>query len=62
MNEMNPQRIDSDWIADSNFIGYESANVTSIRLNFKISSVDAMCLNLKILLLSVMNPNKFTLV
>ena len=62
MNEMNPQRIDSDWIADSNFIGYESANVTSIRLNFKISSVDAICLNLKILLLSVMNPNKFTLV
>ena len=59
---MNPQRIDSDWIADSNFIGYESANVTSIRLNFKISSVDAICLNLKILLLSVMNPNKFTLV
>ena len=59
---MNPQRIDSDWIADSNFIGYESANVTSIRLNFKISSVDAICINLKIFLLSVMNPNKFTLV
>ena len=59
---MNPQRIDSDWIADSNFIGYESANVTSIRLNIKISSVDAICINLKIFLLSVMNPNKFTLV
>ena len=59
---MNPQKIDSDWIADSNFIGYESKNVTSIRINFKISSVDAIRINLKILSFSVMNPNKFTLV
>ena len=36
-------------------------NLTSIRINFKISSVNAIHINLKILSYSVMNRNRFTL-
>ena len=55
--EMNPQKIYSDWIADSN-----SSKFESIRINFKISSVNAIPINLEIFSYSVLNPNEFTLV
>ena len=53
------QKIYSDWIADSNCIIHQ--NLTYIWINFNMSSVNAICINLKIWY-PVMNPSKLTLV